>query len=1118
MLYEVFISYSRRDPGICRQVREILERLAYSVFVDHRDLPAGFSWTQELTAAIDQARYLVVLATREACAKPDNILKEVRHAAARGVLIIPVECDPDTADTLLRKAEVPDIVALQHISVHRDGDRCADPELLENRLRLAMTHRMEQRLAALRSEAAEWASQLRPSTFFRQSHWQGLIPQGKSVALIGPSGIGKSVLAAHFIDDALSQEQQYVVVLRGEAIAGGAIGLARALDARDPTQLLQRLQDLRDRDGHALVFVIDGLDQVDFADGAIASGVRALLALLLEAGQVVITSQKLVWQSSFAGRVLIDVQEIGELDRAVSTGLLPAASDNTLLRTPFFLDLALRPNHWGAVPEDEVDFLRRLFSDAEQLGCNTIPASHHGLVSALLRAMAEIQLEQMAFDIPLELLMTRLSHLASADVWWAIHTLEDQRMLVERTVIRHDETRQHRVRLAHDLLDTYSMARQVRTRADLDDAVQDLCRRCHLESGWQTLAMLVRIGAHCDQQALLDTIFGEILSILDRKKFEHGVGMAQAWAVTYVLNAQLPVLMSRVLHALSGHLVASLTEDHPGDGSSGGQAPRLTVEAASSLGASFQSLDAGSRRAAITVVPVLERCLKTWPLRARFIDALSRYDTDRVREILVGFGDDLLASRDDLPCLGYVAQGLERLGRHPSIRDLLDRIVSDDEVDAVTRRRAYTALDRSYDEPEPDRDETEIVFGLRTHENPNRYSDWNVVREYALHVRTSGRVYGPAVRDALIKALGHDMTFVWQPVALALERFHDPQARAALAGLLVRPVLPEEVRIVCYEVLQRSLTAEPDLATAQAFRLMLLRAARLATQNDLDTIAADLTDLALSPAEWLGDAGALEATTPFPAGAQVVIHPSFGDGPPVNDEILSAVAELGAIDTGPDLEAKFRITELEANAAEQTLAARLTPTTWTASRRFHHLITESPDKVCLALAPIPLGNTVFPGLAVVHAIVLSADKQVLFTQRSHAVAFAPSHWSASFEEQINEKDADIGLDPFTHAAQRGYAEEFGCEIAIDRISLLSTILELDGLNLGVVMLLRPQQSAAQIEQTWRAGAEDQWEADRVGWLPLAELEHGIPMVFRPPHPTARIRCAALLRYLRPSAR
>lgn len=1113
MLHEVFISYSRRDPGICDQVRQILEGLGYSVFVDHHDLPAGFPWPAELKSAIDQVRYLVVLATHEACAKSDNILDEVRHAAARGILIIPVECDPGAADKLLGRAELPEVTALHHISAQRAGDRCAHPERLEDQLRRAMTHRMEQFLTALREEAAEWASQLRPSTFFRQGNWRGLIPQGKSVALIGPSGIGKSVVAAHFIDDALGM-QQYAVVLRGEAIAGGAMGLARALDARDPTQLLQRLQDLRDRDGHATVFVVDGLDQVDFADGAIASGVRALLALLIEAGQIVITSQKPVWQSSFAGRVLIDAHELGELDRAVSTSVLPAAAGNALLRTPFFLDLALRPNHWGAIPEDEIEFLRRLFSDAEQLGSNTVPASHHGLARVLLQAMAEIQLERMAFDIPLELLMARLAHLAPQDVQWAIYTLKGQRMLFERTVIRHDGTRQHLVRLAHDLLDTYSMARQVRIRADLDAAVHDLCRRCHLESGWQTLAMLVRIGGHRDQQALLDTIFGEIVGILDRKK-SGGVSMAQAWAVTYVLNAQLPTLMSRVLHALSGRLVASSNTGCPSLRSSLGAAPHLTQEAASSLGAAFQSLDAGDPVDASAAVPVLERCLRTWPLRARFIDALSRYDTDQVRDILVSFGHDLLASRNDLPCLGYVAQGLERLGRHPSIRDLLDRIVGDDAVDLVTRRRAYTALDRIYDEPEPDRDEAEIVFGLRTHEESGRYSDWNVVREYALYVRASGRVFGPAVRDALIKALDHDMTFVWQPVTLALEHFHDPQARAALIGLLLRPVLPEEVRIVCYEGLQRSLAAESDPATAQAFRLMLLRASRLATQRNLDTVAADLTELALSPGDWLGDTGALEVTAPFRDGTQVLIHSSFADGPPVDDEILTAVAELGEFDFGPDLEAKFRITALRANVAEHTLTARLAPTTWTASRRFHRLVAHSPDKIGLALAPIPLGDTVFPGLAVVHAIVLSADNQVLFTQRSETVAFAPSHWSASFEEQLNQKDADTGSDPFTHAAQRGYAEEFGCAIDTDRISLLSTILELDGLNLGVVMLLQPDQSATDIEQTWHIAAEDRWEAERVGWIPLDELEHGIPVEFRPPHPTAWIRCEALLRYLHP---
>ncbi|MEV2221588.1 TIR domain-containing protein [Nocardia vinacea] len=1113
MLHEIFISYSRRNPGICGQVQRIVGGLGYSVFVDASEsgLRGGIPWNQQLLDALDQVRYMVVLVTQEACANPKFIRKEIKYAKKRGVQIIPVQFDRGAVLGLFGNDE------LQYITAPRDGDACADPERLENKLRLAMMHRMEERLKDLRDEAREWAKQLRQPIFFREDTWRGIFPKWESVALIGPSGRGKSVVAARYLDNALRDPDLHAVVLRSADVEAGVAELARDLDARDPEQLLVRLEDLQQRTGLGVLFVVDGIDQIDSADDPNRSGARELLTLLTRAGQTVVTCQKMVWESTYAGRVPIIPVEIAELDRTVAADLLSTeAAQNPLLTTPFFLDLALRRRQrWGRFPHQDVDFLRRVFGDVEGLGGRAAPESLGGLMCLVLHALADEQLRHLTYDVPKSVLEARFEQVPPGYLHGAIRSLKEEGLLVVRPGSRLTKNDTDTYRLAHDLLDSFSMAVAVRRHADVAEAVREVCRRCELESGWPVLAMLVRIAGHRREEQLLGLVFTEMLRILDRKRLGD-VYMDRAWAVTYVLNEQLPILMPFVLEALTGERIPSLVADQPSPASTLHPVPLLTAEAASSVAAAFLGLDAGNPADAPRVVPVLEACLHRWELRGRFIDALVRYDTEEVRRILVDFGSGVLKSRNDLPCLRYVARGVQRLSPHPSIEELLGRIASDADVDPVTRRRAHEGRRRYYGEVEPERNDAEVVYGLQIDDEYGRYSDWDVVREYALYVRdqvVTGRTFSAEVCEALVKALEHVMTFAWQPVAIALGCFNEPIARKALFEQLLKEALPAEVRAACVDALRRQQTFLDKPADLQAFRLLLLHTARILEHRKIRRAARDLTELALTRAEWLADAHALEVTPYFPVGAQVRIRTTLTDGPAVSAEILAAVERLGDVDTGPDLETKFRFTGLTVARDRKTLDVALTPTTWTESKKFHTLLSDDPAQVNNTVAPVPLGERVLPGIAVVHAIVVTSDQQVLFARRSAKVGYAPLHWSAGFEEQLNHDDVGTDLDPFTHAAQRGYVEEFGSEITPDRITFLCSVIELDILNLGLVMVLHPNQTAVQVRHAWRTRASDRWEAESLGWVPLDKLQAGIPKRFQPPHPTSQLRCAALVRSL-----
>jgi hypothetical protein len=345
---------------------------------------------------------------------------------------------------------------------------------------------------------------------------------------------------------------------------------------------------------------------------------------------------------------------------------------------------------------------------------------------------------------------------------------------------------------------------------------------------------------------------------------------------------------------------------------------------------------------------------------------------------------------------------------------------------------------------------------------------------------------------------------------------HGSAGRDLLLDQLLGAELTAGARQRILADLTRELERIDDPATEQAFRMLLLRAARIAAGPGGSDgpgqaeVAAQLTALAQRDASWLVTPGAVEAS-PCPGGQ---VRVTVQDGPPVDPAIEAQVANL-TFPVGPELEKKYRYTTLTRTG--DALAVTLAPTTWASSRRFHLAVQRDPGWASRRadggwLTPMPFGDVLLPGIAAVQAIIMTADGQVMAARRSARLSYAPGRWSASFEEQLNGSDIGTGEDAFTAAARRGFAEEFGADLPARDVIPLTMLMETDVLNLGMVMLLRPAMTAEEIRGTWRSGAPDGWEADEVRGLPLGSLDSALAGL-GPLHPTSQLRCLALRRWL-----
>ena len=90
---KVFISYSRKDIGFARKLAGDLERAGYDVWWDITDLHGGDDWVRTLPAAIEAARFFIILLTPHAV-ESEWVRKEYTQALNLRKKIIPIMLVP----------------------------------------------------------------------------------------------------------------------------------------------------------------------------------------------------------------------------------------------------------------------------------------------------------------------------------------------------------------------------------------------------------------------------------------------------------------------------------------------------------------------------------------------------------------------------------------------------------------------------------------------------------------------------------------------------------------------------------------------------------------------------------------------------------------------------------------------------------------------------------------------------------------------------------------------------------------------------------------------------------------------------------------------------------------
>jgi WD40 repeat protein len=102
---DVFISYSRRDGELVRELHDVLTGEGRDVWVDWEDIPPASDWERDIYDSIDAADSLVFVVTASSLAS-EYCLRELTHAQERGKRIVPFASDgtdPDEAPEGLRQ-------------------------------------------------------------------------------------------------------------------------------------------------------------------------------------------------------------------------------------------------------------------------------------------------------------------------------------------------------------------------------------------------------------------------------------------------------------------------------------------------------------------------------------------------------------------------------------------------------------------------------------------------------------------------------------------------------------------------------------------------------------------------------------------------------------------------------------------------------------------------------------------------------------------------------------------------------------------------------------------------------------------------------------------------------
>jgi hypothetical protein len=199
------------------------------------------------------------------------------------------------------------------------------------------------------------------------------------------------------------------------------------------------------------------------------------------------------------------------------------------------------------------------------------------------------------------------------------------------------------------------------------------------------------------------------------------------------------------------------------------------------------------------------------------------------------------------------------------------------------------------------------------------------------------------------------------------------------------------------------------------------------------------------------------------------------------------------------------------------LQVTLVPTDWAQVQSVRRALGEHTLDPCSVQMPAPLTQFEYPNIAVAHCIVRSLDGWILVTRRAASVSYHPGAWSVSYEEGIENGDADPGAPVFERAALRGLAEEcFSADAAWLEIRWFRCIaigIEVDTCNPFVVCRVDLPMPREQIDAMLRPSPEEVAPGG-IMWLPARPVRHsGVWRHLLPAgaelHPTSELRLACM---------
>ncbi|MBD3338769.1 MAG: TIR domain-containing protein [Candidatus Lokiarchaeota archaeon] len=1139
---EIFISYSRRDEKLCDQIFKLLsEHLEYEVFVD-RNMAAGPKWKNELKKNLESKIKpdVILLATKNAANKPDEIIREIKIAQKCQLNIIPIEFHTGSVERLLKSKDI------NFIPINQFDTEISETQLkiLEKRLRVSLHRKVQEELEKFRDKAERWADSLltRLENDFWAGEWQGYIPPDSkdSVALTAQGGSGKSVIIANFTRDFLSNISNFPIVVDADLLRGGAEEIAKILGARVLPELPEHIEQMQNHLNIHIIFIIDGLDRISIPEDPGQERIIKTIKNLTSAARTVVGCRKVNWDTTYAHRLNINELQVKTLSQTRVHKIIQKSSkcqynidfENKLLQVPLFLDLTLRKiEYWGNIPETETDFLRKIRKDilvSKPVG----PANEQNAVEIILNSLSLIQIDSLNYEVPIHELQCKAK--LGQHFYVALDHLEEQRFIQKKST-----TKSQTIRLVHDLIDDFGMVLQLLENSKLR---QKLYKNFEKDCGRSVMASLILAAYDLEKNELVEEIFKEILWILDRKPLKNESIMARTWAATDVLKIRFEELLEYILKCLDGEKIVQIPELTSVYTPSNLNNPRITQATASTLASVWLGINRGKLIDVPKVIPVLEKGLYKWDLRARFIEALAKYDHPNASAAIITFAYRELqksGEKRDPEVLRYVAVALRNYNNDDSI-ELLNKIQKDESLKPSIRRIAKESynycLFGSY--VPSDREEKEIIDGLKIRDGKNRYSDWRIIQDQAEYVRrialSKNRSFSANVINALVAALNHEHTDARRPIVECLGTFDKPEARDALLNELLKEIVPPSVRNACLSALKEQLTRCSSPSESQNHRVLLIHAANQATSLGSHIIALDLLSLAIDsqirkPEDWLIDEHTAEVVNAFNEKAHIFIKQRPETEVPLEPSIVGQLRDDDFKAAGPPLETKYRFTSFQ-QLKNGDLKAEVAKTTWNLGKSFHNVLLNTPQRFSIKnigfwFTPIPLGRIQLPGIAVVHVIVLTSDLKLLLAKRSDNAGYAPAHWSISFEEQISEKD--FRNDPnevVINASIRGFYEEFGIKVSSSDICPLSALIEIDTFNLGLVMLIQCKSTFDEIHYRWSSEPrpEHHFEATELQSLKVsADNIQAIISGFigpKPLHPTSIMRLAMLSRFLRHNPR